>query len=413
MRATETIIVGAGQAGLALSWHLTRAGREHVLLERGKVGERWRSERWESLSLLTPNWLNRLPGSAPHADRNGFLSRTGFVQYLDAYARSFDAPVAEGVEVTSVDRTPDGYCLGTTTGPWSARNVVVATGHCEAPAVPGASVAVPAGVRQLHAVAYRSPATLPPGAVLVVGAGPTGQQLAAELRRSGRDVVLSVGRHAWLPRRYRGRDIWYWLHATGALERTADEVPEEAASSSPSVVLTGANGGERLDLGLLDDLGIVVTGRLQRFDGRRAVFADDLDATVGEAEQRMRRVLQRIDERIHDLLGRAEAPDGDSIPSFALPAGRRSLDLRAAGVASVIWATGFRRSYSWLRVPVLDAAGELVHRGGVTSSPGLLGLGLRFQRTRKSHFIGGSGEDAAHLARMIAGAGAMPLELAV
>ena len=413
MRATETLIVGAGQAGLALSWHLTRAGHEHVVLERGRIGERWRSERWHSLTLLTPNWLNRLPGSPPHADRHAFLSGTGFVDYLDGYARSFGAPVVDGAAVLSVERKRGRYRIETSAGTWSARNVVVATGHCDAPAVPGAAAAAPARVHQLHAVGYRSPESLPPGAVLVVGAGPTGQQLAAELRRAGRDVVISAGRHAWLPRRYRGHDIWHWLHVTGALDRTLDEVPEEAAASSPSLVLTGANGGERLDLGVLADLGVVVTGRLRGFAGSRALFAEDLAASVAEAERRMRRALRRIDERIAKTLGHEVVPGAEPIPWFTLPAGRRSLDLREAGVTSVIWATGFRRDLSWLRVPVLDVAGELVHQGGVTPAPGLYGLGLRFQSKRKSHFIGGTGEDAAHLARLIAGAAAVPLELAV
>jgi putative flavoprotein involved in K+ transport len=412
MRTTDTLVVGAGQAGLALSWHLTQAGHEHVVLERGRIGERWRSERWDSLSLLTPNWLNRLPGGPGYADPDGFVSREGFVSYLDGYARSFAAPVLEGVEVVSVNQTWDGFRVVAGDGSWLARNVVVATGHCEVPAVPALASGTPERVERLHAVDYRSPESLPAGAVLVVGAGPTGQQLAAELARAGRDVVLAVGRHAWLPRRYRGRDIWFWLHATGALDRTVDEVPEEAAASSPSLVLTGANGGQRLDLGVLHDLGVRIAGRLRRFDGARAVFADDLEANVAEAEERMRRVLDRIDQYADGALGRDAAPGADDIPSFVLPAGPRSIDLHAAGVASVIWATGFRRSYPWLRVPVLDAARELMHRGGRTPAPRLYGLGLRFQRKRKSHFIGGVGEDAAHLAMAIAGPAAVPLELA-
>jgi putative flavoprotein involved in K+ transport len=411
MQSTETLVVGAGQAGLALSWYLTRAGHEHVVLDRGRIGERWRTERWDSLTLLTPNWLNRLPGSPPHDDRHAFLGGAGFAEYLHDYARGFGAPVVEGAAVRSVERNGSGYRVETGAGRWAVRNVVVATGHCDRPAVPAFSTRAPKGMHQLHAIGYRSPESLPPGGALVVGAGPTGQQLAAELRRSGRDVVLSAGRHAWLPRRYRGYDIWHWLHVTGALDRTIDEVPEEAAASSPSLVLTGANGGERLDLGVLHGLGVVVSGRLRGFAGTRAVFADDLAANVEDAERRMRRALRRIDERIA-AVGAAEPIADDPIPSFALPAGPRSLDVADAGVTSILWATGFRRDLSWLKVPVLDAAGELLHQGGATSSPGLYGLGLRFQRTRKSHFIGGVGEDAATLARALAGSDAVPLELA-
>jgi putative flavoprotein involved in K+ transport len=412
MPATDTIIVGAGQAGLALSWHLTRAGHDHVLLERGRIGERWRSERWDSLTLLTPNWMNELPGSPPHADTDGFLTRDELVEYFDAYARSFSAPVFEGVEALSVDQTWEGFRVQTREGTWLARNVVAATGHCELPAVPRVSAAVPGQVHQLHAVSYRSPEQLPPGAVLVVGAGPTGQQLAAELARAGRPVALSVGRHDWLPRRYRGRDIWHWLQTTGALDRTPEDVPEEVVAPSPSLVLTGANGGERLDLGLLDEMGVFIAGRLLRFDGSRALFADDLGVNVAEADTRMRRALSRIDDHIARLLGRRVAPDEDAVPSFSLASGPTSLDLRAAGITTVIWATGFRRAYPWLRVPVLDGARELVHRGGHTPAPGLFGVGLRFQRKRKSHFIGGVGEDAARLAGTLLGRAAIPLELA-
>jgi putative flavoprotein involved in K+ transport len=189
-------------------------------------------------------------------------------------------------------------------------------------------------------------------------------------------------------------------------------VPEEVVAPSPSLVLTGANGGERLDLGLLDEIGVVIAGRLLRFDGSRALFADDLGANVAEADTRMRRALSRIDDHVARLLGRRAAPDEDAVPSFSLASGPTSLDLRAAGITTVIWATGFRRAYPWLRVPVLDGARELVHRRGHTPAPGLFGIGLRFQRKRKSHFIGGVGEDAVRLAGTLLGRAAIPLELA-
>jgi len=277
VRTTETLIIGAGQAGLALSRYLSRARQEHVLLERGRVGERWRSERWDSLSLLTPNWLNELPGSAPHADADGFLGRGAFVDYLVDYARSFSAPVREGVSVLEVTRSGPGFRVATDAGTWHARNVVLATGFADEPRVPAIAAAGPAGVLQLHSSRYRSPDRLPPGGVLVVGAGPSGQQLAAELRRAGRDVTIAVGRHAWMPRRYRGKDIWHWFAATRHLDQTLDDVPHERdAARSLSLVLSGANGGEQLDLSVLAGLGVTISGLLRGFSGSYALFGDNL-----------------------------------------------------------------------------------------------------------------------------------------
>jgi putative flavoprotein involved in K+ transport len=396
MRTTDTVIVGAGQAGLALSQYLSRARHEHVVLDRGRIGERWRSERWDSLSLLTPNWLNRLPGSAPHADRDGFLSGSAFVTYLEEYARSFSAPVREDVSVLEVAEGRDGLVVDTDSGTWRARNVVLATGWADEPRVPAVAAAAPTWIVQLHSSRYRSAGRLPPGGVLIVGAGPSGQQLAAELRRAGREVTLAAGRHARMPRRYRGRDIYAWFAETGSLDRTLAEAPHEwDASLSPSLVLTGANGGDHLDLATLDALGVVVTGRLRGFSGRHTLFADDLRPTLREADERMSRVLARLDLRI------GAARRAEPIPPQALPPGPRALDLST--VSTVIWATGYRRSYPWLNVDgVLDDEGSIRHRRGVTAVPGLYALGLRFQHRRKSHFIGGVGEDASYLAARIA-----------
>jgi putative flavoprotein involved in K+ transport len=402
VQRTNTLIVGGGQAGLALSRHLTRSGQEHVVLERGRIGERWRSERWHSLTLLTPNWLTSLPGAPPHADADGFLAREEFVTYLDRYARSFAAPVAEGVTVLSVERAGGRFQVRTDRRDWLAENVVVATGDAGVPRLPSVADAVPAGIEQLHASEYRSPGLLPPGGVLVVGAGPSGQQLALELRRSGREVVLAAGRHAQLPRRYRGRDIFCWLAELGELDRTVDELDEPAAArrtQNPS--LSGRNGGEPLDLAVLQAAGVTLAGRLTGFSGSDARFADDLADSVAVAERRMSQMLARIDARIDATPGGAPAPE--PVPGLVLPPPLTSLDLRRAGISTVLFATGYRRSYPWLHVPALDGDGELVQRYGATPVPGLYTLGLRFQRTRKSHFVGGVGEDAALLARWLAG----------
>jgi putative flavoprotein involved in K+ transport len=402
MKTTDTLIVGAGQAGLALSHDLSRTGHEHVVLDRGRIGERWRSERWESLMLLTPNWLNRLPGSAPHADPNGFLSGSAFVTYLENYARSFSAPVLEEVSVLEVAKGEGGFVVDTDSGAWRARSIVLATGWSDEPRLPAVAAAAPESVVQLHSSRYRSPDRLPPGGVLIVGAGPSGQQLAAELRRSGRDVTLAAGSHARIPRRYRGRDVIAWFAETGSLDRTLEDVPHERDHTrSPSLVLSGANGGEHLDLATLDALGVVVTGRLKGFSGRHALLADDLQPTVREADERMSRVLARLDRRLAEA-GTAQPPAGEPMPAQRLRRGPRALDLQSANISTLIWATGYKRSYPWLSVEgVLDDDGAIRHRRGVTPVPGLYALGLRFQYRRKSHFIGGVGEDAHHVAALI------------
>jgi putative flavoprotein involved in K+ transport len=397
----DTIVIGAGQAGLALSYHLSAAGHDHLLLERGRVGERWRSERWDSLRMLTPNWLNRLPGAPPHADADGHLSAEAFADHLGAYARSFAAPVVEGVAVRAVERSGRGFCVRTDQGSHAASAVVIATGESDVPRVPAVAAQAPAAIAQLHGARYRSPAALTPGGVLVVGAGPSGQQIALELRRTGRAVVLAVGRHARGVRRYRGQDIWHWLAQIGSLDQTIDQVANPAAARrTPNLPLSGANGGEQLDLRVLADAGVLVTGRLTGFNGTRALFGGNLDADVRAAEQRMRRVLETIDAHV----GCA----GARIPAVGWFAGVSSLDLSAAGVTTVLWATGYRRAYPWLHIPVLDADGELIHRRGVTPVRGLYALGLRFQHRRSSHLIGGVGHDAEYLAGRILAAAAVP-----
>jgi putative flavoprotein involved in K+ transport len=404
MRSTDTLVIGAGQAGLSLSRYLACAGQRHIVLERGRIGERWRSERWDSLTLLTPNWLNRLDGGAAHPESDGYLTRDDFVRYLRRYRASFGAPVHEHVTVTSVETTTAGFHIRTDSGSWHAHNVVIATGDSAFAAVPPSAASAPRSLLQIHANRYRNPSMLPAGGVLVAGAGPSGQQIAAELRRAGRQVVLAVGRHARIMRRYRGEDIWHWLKEIGDLERTIDDVPDPTASKrTPSFTLTGANGGEQLDLAVLDRLGVVVAGRLEGFSGTQALFSDDLQANVGDAERRMQRVLDRIDEHIERAFGGTWAHDPDRTPGVRLPAGPCFLDLAAGGISTVIWATGYRREYPWLHLPALDPRGEIAHRRGITPVPGLYVLGLKFQHRRSSHFIGGVGADAAFLAGHIAG----------
>ena len=405
----ETIIIGAGQAGLALSHHLGLAGHGHVVLERGRVGERWRSERWDSLTLLTPNWLNRLPGAPPLPDPDGYLDREGVIAHLERYAAT--APVREGTTVRRVRRTVHGYHVATDRGDWHARSVVIATGDCDVPRIPAAAAAAPPWLAQLHAARYRRPDELPEGGVLVVGAGPTGQQLADELRRSGRHVVLAVGRHARMPRTYRGRDVFAWLHDAGQLDVHADEVPNLAAARrAPSFPVSGAAGGSSLGLDHLAGLGVVVTGRLTGFTDRQALFGSDVERELRDADRRLRRALAHIDAHIERTA--ATAAPAETPAPVSLGPGPTRVEL-GRDVRTVLWATGYKRSYPWLEVPVLDATGELLHREGVTPAPGLFALGLRFQRTRKSHFLGGVGDDATRIAEhIVADAGAARLRRA-
>ena len=390
----DTVVVGAGQAGLALSHHLSRAGHQHVLLERGRVGQRWH-ERWDSLTLLSPNWMNQLPGVSAPGDPDGFVSRTDVIAHLEAYARSFDAPVFEGIEVTRIVRRGACFHVETTDGAWLARSVVLATGDAADPYVP---FPAPPEVASLHSGDYRRADLLPDGPVLVVGAGATGQQLALELSLAGRNVVLSVGRHSRAPRRYRGRDIFDWLEVLGDFDRTVDELPDvEAAKRVPLFPLSGANGGEDLGLDRLAALGITITGRLERFDGLRAVFADDLAENVAAADARLVKVLRRIDA--HPL---AHGTDGTHPAPLVLPAGPRTVEL--GGFGAVVWATGFRPAYPFLRVDgALDRRGEIVQQHGATPVPGLYVLGLAFQSRRSSHFIGGVGRDAETIAGRVVG----------
>jgi putative flavoprotein involved in K+ transport len=394
---TTTVVIGGGQAGLALSRELTGAGHAHVVLERGRIGERWRSERWDSLALLTPNWLNVLPGAQMPGDPDGFITGAEFVSELERYARSFGAPVRTGTSVLHVRRCGEGFEVETDHGLLLADNVVVATGHCDRPLIPAAADSAPSHLLQVHASAYRSPGELPPGGVIVVGAGPSGQQIALELRRAGRDVLLAAGRHARVPRRYRRRDLWTWLTALGHLDRTFDQLKHpESALRSPSLPLDGRDGGRRLDLEVLARAGVRLAGRLEGFADGRALFGDDLAANVTAAEQRMRALLERI-----DALPAAAGAPADTLPPVPVAGAPDSIGLACA--STIVWATGYRRAYPWLEIPAaLGDDGELAHTRGVTPVPGLFTLGQRWQHRMTSHQINGVGRDAAYLAARLA-----------
>jgi putative flavoprotein involved in K+ transport len=399
MHYTDCVVIGAGQAGLAMSRCLTDRGVDHVVLERGRVAERWRSERWDSLRLLTPNWQSRLPGFAYEGpDPDGFMTMPEVVTLFERYAASFAAPVRSGVTVTSLARGGRGFRLQTTQGPWEARAVVVATGYADRPSVPPVAARVPGGILQLAPPAYRRPSQLPEGGVLVVGASASGIQLADELSAAGREVTLAVGHHTRLPRRYRGHDILWWLDRMGVLSESADQVYDvEISREQPSLQLIGDPAFRTLDLPRLRARGVRIVGRLLDFEGDVARFADDLVATTAAADIKLASLLQRIDEFVVGQALEVEPGEPFEPACLGFAGAETSLDLRRARVGTVIWATGFRRDYGWLRVPVVDERDEIRHRGGVTPEPGLYVIGLHFLRRRNSTFIDGVGADAAEL----------------
>lgn len=393
MRTTDAIVIGAGQAGLAMSHCLAARGIDHLLLERGRVAERWRSERWDSLRMLTPNWMSRLPGwTYRGADPEGFMTMPEVVAHLEGYAAA--APVETGVAVQALLRSPLGYLVETSAGVLAARAVVIATGQCDEPLVPAMASALPEAIRQVTPTGYRNPGLLPPGGVLVVGASASGVQIAEEIHRSGRPVTLAAGRHTRLPRRWRGRDILDWMDRAGVLREGAEDVRDLAAArAQPSLQLAGRNAS--IDFGTLRALGVRVVGRVAAIAGSRVMLRDDLAETTAAAQRTLDRLRARVGA-VADAEGAPDEPPPPPLEPFAPSPGQ--IDLAAEGIRTVVWATGFRRNYAWLRVPVLDAAGEIRHRGGVTPAPGLYVLGLRFLRRRNSNFLDGVGADAEALA---------------
>lgn len=395
----DTVIIGGGQAGLAMSRSLTERGIEHVVFERGRVGERWRNERWPSLRLLTPRWLSRLSGWSPdEADPDGFMARDEVIEYLDRYAAAFATPVMEQTEVQSVDRHEGGYRVVANDAVWKAANVIIATGESQHPLVPDFAHEVAADVHQVTPDRYRSPDRLPEGGVLVVGASATGIQLAAEIHASGRPVTLAVGRHTRLPRTYRGRDILAWFHSMGILDERASDVANlDASRNQPSMQLTGSSDHRTLDLGVLQAEGIRLVGRAGAAREHALHFEDDLVESIAAAEVKLAGLRRRIDRFIEESGLTAEAGPEEPFDPVPLPDAPETIDLRAAGIRTIVWATGFRRSYPWLRVPVLGSDGELRHTEGITDSPGLYVLGLNFLRRRSSSFLAGVGLDAEEL----------------
>jgi putative flavoprotein involved in K+ transport len=385
---------------------LTERSIEHVVLERGEVANSWRRERWDSLRLLTPNSQSRLPGYAYEgADPDGFMTMREVVAFIDGFAAASAAPVRTHTEVTSVRPADGGYRVVTTHGEIQCRSLVIASGACNVPVVPAVRQAVPASVACFTPFDYRSPESLPDGGVLVVGASATGVQLADEIRRSGRRVLLCVGEHVRLPRTYRGRDVLWWMEAAGIWNQRYDEIDDvDRARKLPSPQLVGSPQRATLDLNALGAAGVELVGRLAAVRDGRALFSGGLRNQFALADLKMNRLLDAFDAWALDAGVEAAEPERFE-PTRAPSAPRISLDLGGGEIRSIVWATGFRPDYRWLDVPVLDPKGRLRHDGGVVDAPRLYAIGLPVLRRRKSTFIHGAEDDARdiveHLARAL------------
>jgi len=404
-RTVTAVVIGAGHSGLAMSRCLAERGVDHVVLERGEVANAWRHERWDSLQLLTPNWQTRLPGRSYRGpDPNGYMSKSQVVGFISGYARASGAPVETGTTVKSVRASGDGYRVVTDRGEWQCEAVVIASGAFAIPVVPALSEAVPAGVDAVTPNAYRNPGQLAEGGVLVVGASATGLQLADEIQRSGRPVTLAVGGHVRMPRTYRGRDIQYWMEATGLLDERYDQVDDlERARRVPSPQLVGSAERATLDLNTLTGRGVRLVGRICGVRDGVAQFSGSLRNVCQLADLKMNRLLSRIDAWLDDRSAGHDAPPPERFePTQLAESPCLGLDLRRGEIRTILWATGFRPDHSWLDVPVFDRKGRLRHEGGVVAAPGLYVLGLPFMRRRKSSFIHGAEDDARDLCAELA-----------
>jgi putative flavoprotein involved in K+ transport len=400
--AIETIIIGGGQSGLAMSYWLAQLGREHLILEQGRLTERWRSQRWDSLHFQFPRWSMQLPGYRHQTgDPDGFAHRDEVVSFLEGFAASFDAPIRSGIRVRGVEHesATGRFLVDTDREAFEARNVVIATGVWQQAVTPALASDAPRDLFQLHTASYRNPEQLPPGAVLIVGSAASGCQIAEDLVAHGRQVLLSVGSHSRVPRRYRGQDFTGWGFAMGRYEATVDQRPPGRFNP----LLTGVDGGHTVDIRRFADDGVTLLGRVRGFEEGRVYLAPDARATLAQGDESLVRFMASVDEHVRQ--SGLSAPEEAVAVSPDLPAvidPILDLDLRAAGVTSIIWATGYRADYGWLKLPVFDEHGRPLHRRGVTFLPGLYFLGLMWQYKAKSAFLWGIGEDAAYLAEQIA-----------
>ena len=409
LETVETLVIGGGQAGIAMSEHLTKLGLPHVVVERRRVAERWREERWDSLVANGPAWHDRFPSQTfSGVEPDAFATRQNMVDYFVSYAEHFAAPIRCGVEVEQLRRsaTGDGFQVQTTGGMIEARNVIAATGPFQRPVIP-TLVPAESGIVQMHSSNYRNPGQLPPGGVMVVGAGSSGVQIADELLRTGRSVTLSVGPHNRPPRRYRGHDFVWWLDALGKW----DAVVHAPGREHVTIAVSGARGGYTVDFRDLAARGMTLVGRAEAFQGGKMRFATDLADNIALGDADYLSVLDEADA--YAVRMGLDLPEDPAARDFepGLPAGYVSplqLDLTAAGITSIVWATGYSFDFGWLQAGEFDQRGHPVHKRGVSAVPGLYYLGLPWLSRRASAFIWGVWHDAAFLAAEIAARAKVP-----
>jgi putative flavoprotein involved in K+ transport len=398
----ETVIIGGGQAGLAISYYLSCEGRAQIVLEQAKqAGNTWRNHRWDSFKLNTPNWQSSLPGAwITSANPNGFLSRDEIVKYFEEYVERFHLPVQYGVHVHRVRRNEIGhpYVVETSAGIFEAQNVVIATGLYQKPKLPAFSANFPPQIWQIHSDEYRNPQSLPAGAVLVVGSAQSGAQIAEELYQSGRKVYLSVSRAGRVPRRYRGRDANWWHDRMGDYERTVDQLPSPQAKFASKPMISGTRGGHTLNLHQFARDGVILLGRIQGVEDGSIVLAQDLKENLARADRFEDDFVKSVDEFI--AKNGLDAPEevlhklGDGYNVEQL----QELDLEDANINTVIWATGYAFDFSIVQIPVFDQDGYPVGNRGITGYPGLYFIGLPWLHNAKSGLLFGVGQDAAHIA---------------
>jgi putative flavoprotein involved in K+ transport len=400
----DTVVVGGGQAGLAISYYLSQEGREHVVLERAPAGANaWRNQRWDSFTLVTPNFQVRMPGAEYNGlDPYGFMSLAEVVGYFDDYVERFGLPVHCEVEVFSVERVQEGYLVPTSEGNYQAENVVIATGLCQSPKIPHFRTAIPADIVQIHSMEYRNPSSLRDGAVLVVGTGQSGAQIGEEIYQSGRKVYLSIGSAGRVPRRYRGKDINDWFTRMGMFDTKVGELKSPRAKFAPHPQISGKNGGESLNLHQFARDGVVLLGHVRDVRHGQLIIAPDLKETLAKVEQFESDALKQVDDYILRM--------GLSAPPEDVPRLRdgyehkviQELNLEASGISTVIWATGYAFDFSLVKLPVVDVDGYPIQKRGVTDYIGLYFLGMPWLHSRRSGILFGVGDDAAYLAAHIA-----------
>ena len=404
LHTIDTVIIGGGQAGLAISYYLKQEGREHVVLEKASaVANAWRNQRWDSFTLVTPNFQVRMPGAEYNGnDPYGFMSLAEVIQYFDNYVQRFRLPLHCNVEVVSVEKLDDRYLVRTSEGEYEADNVVIATGLYQAPKIPRFSEQIAANILQIHSMEYKNPSLLPDGAILVVGTGQSGAQIAEELYQSGRKVYLSIGSAGRVPRHYRGRDINDWFTRVGMFDTKVGELKSPADKFQPHPQISGKNGGESLNLHQFARDGVVLLGHVRDARDGRLIIAHDLRETLAKVDQFEINALKAVDDYI--------VRTGLNAPAQTVPELRdgyaqeviTELDLNASRISSIIWATGYSFDFSFVKLPVVDLDGYPIQTRGVTDFDGLYFLGMPWLHSRRSGILFGVGDDAAYIAQHIA-----------